>query len=69
MDESVRRLVERAWEGERRTQVVLAVCSAIATYEIARLRRLPRSLAEAMALAVLQWELWRGVDDAEVGAP
>ncbi len=74
-DAEVRKFVERLMEEERRgllvdlTQTLIASAVAVEVYEIARKRRLPRSLAAQMALCVLQYLLWGGPSDGDVGAP
>lgn len=72
MDENVERLIRSAFERSfgraEWTQVTLAVGSAIATWELARQRGLPRGLAQEMALRVLEWHLWKE-NDGDVGAP
>lgn len=72
MDDGVERLIKEAFGHsvgrEKWTRVTLAVGSAIATWELARQRGLPRDLAADMALRVLEWQLW-GREDVDVGAP
>ncbi|MEM4958560.1 MAG: hypothetical protein QXX12_01650 [Nanopusillaceae archaeon] len=73
MDEydEVRRLLDAAFqEGHGITGTVRAVALALAAHRVARQCGGSRRLAEEIALAVLQRELWgRDYDDEDVGAP
>lgn len=79
MDENVERLIKAAFGnvglpgagelGKSMGQVVLATGLAIATWEAARKKGLPRDLCTAMAVRVLEFLLFGGVEDGDVGAP